>query len=114
MCSVKGCCTAVSVVLLVYCNCCLGATNPGRPDPHIQYSGDAGGQMMAIFLRKYQRPRISERSARGERSGRGRPGFVAPKQQLQYTMYRVLSSTAVQQYNRDSSLAAFHTTRAKR
>ena len=46
MCGVKGCCTAVSVVLLycctavllntlymVYCNCCLGATNPGRPRP---------------------------------------------------------------------------------
>ena len=35
VCSVKGCWTAVSVVLLVYCNCCLGATNPGRPKPLI-------------------------------------------------------------------------------
>ena len=43
VCGVKGCCTAVSVVLLycctavllymVYCSCCLGATTPGRPRP---------------------------------------------------------------------------------
>ena len=33
VCSVKGCWTAVSVVLLVYCNLLLGAKNPGRPQP---------------------------------------------------------------------------------
>ena len=37
VCGVKSCCTAVSAVLnmlnilyLVYCNCCLGAKDPGR------------------------------------------------------------------------------------
>ena len=69
---------------------------------------------MAICPRKYQHPRsggCSGWSGYGGCSGRGRPGCVAPKQQLQYTIY---SSTAVQQYNRDSSTAAFHTTHAER
>ena len=58
--------------------------------------------MVAICLRKYQRPRIGGYRGRG---GRGRPGFVAPKQQLQYTIYRVLSSTAVQQYSSTTETA---------
>ena len=41
----------------------------------------------------------------GGHGGRGRPGFVAPKQQLQYTIYRVLSSTAVQQYSSTTETA---------
>ena len=70
--------------------------------------------MVAICLRKYKHPRRSGYGGYGGYGGRGgcgRPGFVAPKQQLQYTIYRVLS-TAVQQYNRDSSTAALHTTHA--
>ena len=76
-----------------------------------------GEQMVAICLRMYSRPRISGTSGRGGYSGydgRGRPGFVAPEQQLQYSIYRVTSSTAVQQYNRDSSTPEFHTTHAER
>ena len=67
--------------------------------------------MVAICPRKYQRPRN-----RG-RGGCGRPGFVAPKQQLQYTIYRVLSSTAVQQYSSTAETAVqqlFDTTHAER
>ena len=37
----------------------IGARHPGRPKPLIYHSGDAGGPMMAIFPRKYQRPRYS-------------------------------------------------------
>ena len=57
---------------------------------------------MAICPRKYQHPRSGGCSGWsgcggcGGYSGRGRPGCVAPKQQLQYTIY---SSTAVQQYS---------------
>ena len=67
--------------------------------------------MVAICLRKYQRPRISGRGGRRGYSGYsgyrscGRPGFVAPEQELQYTIYRVLSSTAVQQYSSTTETA---------
>ena len=40
----------------------IGARHPGRPDPLIYHSGDAGGPMMAIFPRKYQHPRYSRTS----------------------------------------------------
>ena len=72
--------------------------------------------MVAICPRKYQRPRISGYSGYG---GRGRPGFVAPKQQLHYTIIpytgywavQQYSSTAVQQRQQHSSLS-HHTRRA--
>ena len=60
---------------------------------------------MAIFPCKYQRPRIRRVGVFG------RPGFVAPKQQLQHTRDSILSigDTAA-----DSSTAALHTTHADR
>ena len=68
----------------------LLAREQGREGKKLSIVGPGAGQarqMRAILVGKYQRPRI------GGYRGPGRPGFGAPKQQLNCTIYSILQYT---------------------